>query len=270
MPQDLPAHWSEDRRLNERLLQALWSARQPRTAAQFYLWSQSCLQPLLPHQWLVCAAPLAPMVQVGPGAAMAPGPGRLAARLFHVQPLPQALQDLLQSPEHGLWQWLLNRWLPEGRALGLALASDLPAALALPLLESGQRRLLVHGLALGPQRVDSLFLLGSDAADGEEALRRLELLMPALHAAWRRVLLQQRELAQPQRAGPLVTAREQQIVEGLRAGLSNEGIAQRLGISMFTVKNHVRKILRKLGASNRAQAVAIALAAPEVAAARED
>jgi DNA-binding NarL/FixJ family response regulator len=68
----------------------------------------------------------------------------------------------------------------------------------------------------------------------------------------------------PRRAGSLVTPREQQIVGGLRAGLSNEGIAIQLGISMFTVKNHVRKILRKLGANNRAQAVAIAMSRREL------
>ncbi|KAI1691037.1 bacterial regulatory protein, luxR family domain-containing protein [Ditylenchus destructor] len=85
-------------------------------------------------------------------------------------------------------------------------------------------------------------------------MQRLELLTPALHAAWRRSRLQQRGQVLPRRVGMLVTPREQQIVEGLRAGLSNEGIAIQLGISMFTVKNHVRKILRKLGANNRAQA----------------
>jgi DNA-binding CsgD family transcriptional regulator len=41
--------------------------------------------------------------------------------------------------------------------------------------------------------------------------------------------------------------------------MSNQQIGVKLGISALTVKNHVQKILRKLGASNRAQAVAIAM-----------
>ena len=36
-------------------------------------------------------------------------------------------------------------------------------------------------------------------------------------------------------------------------------IGTQLGISPLTVKNHVQKILRKLGATNRAQAVARAM-----------
>jgi DNA-binding CsgD family transcriptional regulator len=57
-----------------------------------------------------------------------------------------------------------------------------------------------------------------------------------------------------------VTAREQQILQGMREGLSNQAIGALLGISPLTAKNHVQKILRKLQASNRAQAVALALA----------
>jgi DNA-binding CsgD family transcriptional regulator len=57
-----------------------------------------------------------------------------------------------------------------------------------------------------------------------------------------------------------VTDRECQILEWVREGKSNQQIAVVLGISPLTVKNHLQKILRKLGAGNRAQAVAIALA----------
>jgi DNA-binding NarL/FixJ family response regulator len=42
-------------------------------------------------------------------------------------------------------------------------------------------------------------------------------------------------------------------------GLDNQRIAQRLFISTDTVKSHVRAILRKLGARDRAHAVAMVL-----------
>jgi DNA-binding NarL/FixJ family response regulator len=58
----------------------------------------------------------------------------------------------------------------------------------------------------------------------------------------------------------LVTGRECQILEGVRDGKSNREIAKALGLSPLTVKNHVQKILRKLGASNRTQAVTQAMA----------
>lgn len=42
----------------------------------------------------------------------------------------------------------------------------------------------------------------------------------------------------------------------LASGSTNTRIAHRLVISESTVKSHVKSILRKLGASNRAEAVA--------------
>jgi len=45
----------------------------------------------------------------------------------------------------------------------------------------------------------------------------------------------------------------------VRDGMSNQQIGVKLGISALTVKNHVQKILRKLQASNRAQAVSKAI-----------
>jgi DNA-binding CsgD family transcriptional regulator len=62
------------------------------------------------------------------------------------------------------------------------------------------------------------------------------------------------------RQSAVVTVREQQILRWVREGLSNQEIAEVLAISPLTVKNHVQKILRKLNAGNRAQAVALALA----------
>jgi DNA-binding CsgD family transcriptional regulator len=57
-----------------------------------------------------------------------------------------------------------------------------------------------------------------------------------------------------------LTPREREIVVLLAAGLSNREIGERLGIAERTVKFHVGEILARLGASNRAQAVAIAQA----------
>jgi len=56
-----------------------------------------------------------------------------------------------------------------------------------------------------------------------------------------------------------ITSREREILQWVRDGLSNQQISEKLGISALTVKNHVQKILRKLGAANRAQAVAKAM-----------
>ncbi len=56
-----------------------------------------------------------------------------------------------------------------------------------------------------------------------------------------------------------LTLREIQILEFLSEGKSNKEIAGYLSISDETVKTHLKRLYEKLGASDRAQAVAIAL-----------
>jgi DNA-binding NarL/FixJ family response regulator len=67
-----------------------------------------------------------------------------------------------------------------------------------------------------------------------------------------------RAVRQPRR--DRLTEREREILALLADGLSNRAAGERLGITERTVKFHVAEILARLGASNRAQAVAIAQA----------
>jgi two-component system, NarL family, response regulator DevR len=48
-----------------------------------------------------------------------------------------------------------------------------------------------------------------------------------------------------------LSRREQQLVHMISAGLTNKEIATRLGLSQQTVKNHVHRMLRKVGANDR-------------------
>ncbi len=56
-----------------------------------------------------------------------------------------------------------------------------------------------------------------------------------------------------------LTQRESEVLSLLVAGLSNRAIAMKLVVSEETVKTHSRSIYRKLGVSDRAGAVAVAL-----------
>ena len=58
----------------------------------------------------------------------------------------------------------------------------------------------------------------------------------------------------PEIDSPL-TAREREVIQLVSSGATNQEIAAALVISESTVKSHVKHILRKLGAANRAEAV---------------
>lgn len=60
------------------------------------------------------------------------------------------------------------------------------------------------------------------------------------------------------RAPDGLTAREHEVLRLVCGGLSNKRIASTLGITERTAKFHLRQIMTKLGADNRAQAVALA------------
>ena len=57
---------------------------------------------------------------------------------------------------------------------------------------------------------------------------------------------------------PALTMREQQVLQLLAAGQNNSEISATLGLSVYTVKNHVHHILEKLGVHSRHQAVQVA------------
>ena len=127
---------------------------------------------------------------------------------------------------------------------------------------SPQTRIVVFSAYAGEERVASAFERGADSyvlkgtsSDELVAVVRAVAaggtLIPAEIAAQL-----SRAVRQPRR--DRLTAREREILALLAEGLSNRAAGERLGIAERTVKFHVGEILARLGATNRAQAVAIA------------
>lgn len=58
---------------------------------------------------------------------------------------------------------------------------------------------------------------------------------------------------------PNLTPRQREVLDSITRGLSNDEIASLLGISKARVKQHLNELYEKLGAANRAEAVAIAM-----------
>lgn len=233
---------------------------------QFFVWSQNQLHPLLQHQVLVC------------GAYMRQRKA-LVFDVFNSVVLAPGLLTALTNSSGALLRAIALAWV-EGNGRPLQLDLRLLQGDALPegaLLTEGHgvRTVLVHGVSR-PQRpaeIESLFVfVGRPEEVGvEQSARHVELLMPNLHSTWQRVCAAEAEVPQPQAgrlmtaraqpggARPVVTERECQILSWVRDGNNNQQIGEALGISPLTVKNHIQKILRKLGAANRAQAVAMAM-----------
>ncbi|WP_336644582.1 response regulator transcription factor [Microbacterium sp. USHLN186] len=105
------------------------------------------------------------------------------------------------------------------------------------------------GFLLKDARPDRLVAAVRTVADGES------LLAPELT---RRLI--ERHLAAPPRPAPRfdLTAREREIWTLIAAGLSNAEIGGRLFLSEATVKAHITRLLSKLGARDRVQAVVAA------------
>lgn len=69
---------------------------------------------------------------------------------------------------------------------------------------------------------------------------------------------------------PALSPREREIMHLMAEGLTAEAIAQRLVVSVETVRTHVRNVIRKLQARNRVHAIAIALERGEIALGAEE
>ncbi|MDX6285537.1 MAG: hypothetical protein QOG53_1022 [Frankiales bacterium] len=67
----------------------------------------------------------------------------------------------------------------------------------------------------------------------------------------------ERAFTPPPGRAPQLTERERQVLEGMASGKSNGEIGRDLYLSEDTVKTHARRLFRKLGAADRAQAVAL-------------
>jgi DNA-binding NarL/FixJ family response regulator len=60
-----------------------------------------------------------------------------------------------------------------------------------------------------------------------------------------------------------LTERQRQVLDGMMQGLTNAQIGQALYLSENTIKTHAKGLFKKLGATNRAHAVAIGLRSRE-------
>ena len=231
------------RQEQEYLLRAIESGLGVANSRQFFLWTQGQVQALLPHEVMVCLA-------FGPGGALT----RLEC--VHGTVLEPDVQRMLTDAGDGLALRIARHCRQGGRLPALA---DFGAAAPQPLgglgadvAQAGFDSVLVHGT--GPTSGGgSMFVLFGLTRPSVRHAYFLEFLLPHLHLALGRLPPAPERAEVPAR--PL-SARETEIIGWLRAGKSNDEMGEILGISALTVRNHLQRIYRTLGVSNRAHALA--------------
>ncbi len=119
----------------------------------------------------------------------------------------------------------------------------------------------LEGLPAGERNVLSL---AAEGKDPWETAALLSLDVRDVRSRLRRIMLDRavpyfREAAEAARPGIWLDQREREILTWLREGKGTWEIASILGISEDTVKYHLKKSFRKLNATNRTQAIAVAL-----------
>lgn len=245
---------SPDAQGTEALALNLHAALRVHTRAHFFAWTQGLLQSLVKHDVLICVLcggePLS--LRVDSFSLLAPDPGVFSDAF---------LRDTAVAPNL-VKAWEENRCRP---VLCEAGAGDVfsDGAFSRELKHVGATHLAIHGTHDADGQASSLFIFaGTRQMPGSQHTDLVQYAVPFLHSAWMRT--QMDSSAKPgddPKTGKTnkVTAREQEILKWIYLGKSNIEIGLILGISPLTVKNHVQKVLRKLDAVNRAQAIGKAL-----------
>ena len=222
---------------------------------QFFVWSQSSLQALIPHEILICG--------IEDGSRQG-----LAIHKFSTSRYFRQEQfDVVADPLSGLIPKLLA--VAETQSSTVVLCPDptprgrVAHDALLALVVENEMKNLTAQLVIGTRgKVEAFYVFSRLSAQFDARLGYVtELLVPHVHIAFLRVLASEREAsgANTQRAGRLVTPRQEEILNLIKNGKTNSEIAQLLSCSPWTIKNHIQAILRKLDSNTRTHAISRAM-----------
>lgn len=223
-----------------------------RSMPQFFLWTQGPVQRLLPHEILVFGSANSGTSSIGFR--------KLASTRYFTE---QHFNDVCR-PGAGLVPRIMARWTHSGAPI--LLSRELRTAECegdwLKLAAHHELcNVAAHGMRSVEGRINSFFCFAR--VEGEFGLglhRVLWLLVAHLHETLARVMFHEQELsARPVSPKSPVTDREAEVLRWVRDGKTNRAIADILDVSPYTVKNHIQKILKKMGVANRSHAVSRAI-----------
>src|SRR5467141_3680173 len=194
-----------------------------RARHQFIGWTQGTLQSLVEHQLLICAL-------------QNEAPARFYVDSFSTVPVEPTHFSELFRQDVFLVPHLIKSWEENHNQVITFEAGNgdqfAGSALARELTRLGASHIVAHGTHDANGQLTSFFTFACRPGS----------------------------ISPRQAVTGFLTPREREILEWIYRGKSNIEVGMILKISPLTAKNHVQKILRKLGVLNRTQAVGKALA----------
>jgi transcriptional regulator EpsA len=193
---------------------------------------------------------------------MKAGPGRSGCQRWFSSSryFKQEHFDASTHPEGGIVAPLMREWLGTHQPKFM-LSGKMDEATDAQLARLEMRNLVAHGVRGWEAESGGFFVFGRTSIDDSPRTRfLLNILVPYIHATFSRVLAE--EVGGEEgtlRIDTPVTPREAEILHWIKEGKKTGDIADYLGLSPFTVRNHVKNIFRKLGAKSRSHAVAQAI-----------
>ncbi len=234
------------------LLSAIESSSTVQNRAQLYIWAQGVLQGVLPHRLLLVA-----MGRLRSGQERhveAVGERLPADHLLSAAWGDKAMDDVLAG--------LVRMWDRGGRQ-PMAFGDDQPPAFERAAHADLWRAMnlgevIVHGCPGLFNDIATLTCFGGLTRPATRLdLRMASAMVPFIREAMTRCHGEFQGMAPTAGAESILSGREREILGWLQRGKTNHEIGLILEISALTVKNHVQRILRKLGVHNRAEAAAV-------------
>ncbi|MGW5361619.1 response regulator [Actinopolymorpha pittospori] len=162
---------------------------------------------------------------------------------------------------------VLDFWLPDGNGVDVAagIREIQPEVAVVFVSADDSDQAMIAAIEAGASGYLIKTATGQEIVEAVVRAAAGEMLIPAsrLHELLSRSREVTRQRSDRAQALESLTTREREILDMMSKGLDNREISSRLNIAYPTVRSHVRKVLEKLGARSKLEAVVKAAAAAD-------
>ncbi|WP_078085470.1 helix-turn-helix domain-containing protein [Microbulbifer mangrovi] len=241
---------------SERIFNALRSSCSVLSRRDFHRWLRTDVNPLLPHESFFAA-----WGDFGRGDltydVISSAQRFDAKKIFDLKGIENAMGRLFNIVTRAGGAWLLFK---DFHRLAEECGIDTDSKI-FKVVMARTRMLLVYALRDERSQKDCLYVFFIDKQPSEFDQLLLDVLMPHVDLALRRIKSLSVEIRVKSNTSvpniDLLSAREREVLNWVSKGKSNEEIGLILGISLNTVKNHLKRIFSKMGVTARSQAVGV-------------